>query len=66
MSRYDPTQPPPSLGEVPFLKPARQLMDRLTYPRKFLLIFLLFALPLGMRLYLLVTAWRRWRRWPRR
>ena len=37
---------------------ARQLMDRLTYPRKFLLIFLLifllFALPLGMTLYLLV------------
>ncbi len=29
-------------------------MDRLTYPRKFLLIFLLFALPLGMTLYLLV------------
>jgi signal transduction histidine kinase/DNA-binding response OmpR family regulator/HPt (histidine-containing phosphotransfer) domain-containing protein len=54
LSRYDPTQPPPSLGEVPFLKPARQLMDRLTYPRKFLLIFLLFALPLGLTLYLLV------------
>jgi len=29
-------------------------MDRLTYPRKFLLIFLLFALPLGLTLYLLV------------
>jgi signal transduction histidine kinase/DNA-binding response OmpR family regulator/HPt (histidine-containing phosphotransfer) domain-containing protein len=29
-------------------------MDRLTYPRKFLLIFLLFALPLGVTLYLLV------------
>ncbi len=39
---------------MPLLKPARQLMDRLTYPRKFLLIFLLFALPLGMTLYLLV------------
>ncbi len=29
-------------------------MDKLTYPRKFLLIFLLFALPLGLTLYLLV------------
>jgi signal transduction histidine kinase/CheY-like chemotaxis protein len=29
-------------------------MDRLTYPRKFFLIFLLFALPLGLTLYLLV------------
>ncbi|CAN5525645.1 hypothetical protein BH10PSE16_BH10PSE16_31830 [soil metagenome] len=36
------------------LSPARRLMDRLTYPRKFLLIFLLFALPLGLTLYLLV------------
>ena len=36
------------------LRPARQLMDRLTYPRKFLLIFLLFALPLGLTLHLLV------------
>ena len=36
------------------LAPARRLMDRLTYPRKFLLIFLLFALPLGLTLYLLV------------
>jgi len=36
------------------LRPARRLMDRLTYPRKFLLIFLLFALPLGLTLYLLV------------
>lgn len=55
MSRYDPTRPPPSLGEMPLLKPARQLMDKLTYPRKFLLIFLLFALPLGLTLYLLVS-----------
>ncbi len=30
-------------------------MDRLTYPRKFFLIFLLFALPLGLTLYLLVA-----------
>ncbi|MDB5929587.1 MAG: multi-sensor hybrid histidine kinase [Polaromonas sp.] len=37
------------------LRPARGLMDRLTYPRKFLLIFLLFALPLGLTLYLLVA-----------
>ncbi|HSV46756.1 MAG TPA: histidine kinase dimerization/phospho-acceptor domain-containing protein, partial [Ramlibacter sp.] len=29
-------------------------MDRLTYPQKFLLIFLLFALPLALTLYLLV------------
>ena len=36
------------------LRPARLLMDRLTYPRKFLLIFLLFALPLGLTLYLLI------------
>ena len=36
------------------LQPARRLMDRLTYPRKFVLIFLLFALPLGLTLYLLV------------
>ncbi|RYX93332.1 MAG: response regulator [Comamonadaceae bacterium] len=54
MSRYDPTKPPLSLGDLPLLRPARKLMDRLTYPRKFLLIFLLFALPLGMTLYLLV------------
>lgn len=55
MSRFDPTRPPPSLGEMPLLKPARQLMDKLTYPRKFMLIFLLFALPLALTLYLLVS-----------
>ncbi|RYY86400.1 MAG: hypothetical protein EOO24_35680, partial [Comamonadaceae bacterium] len=37
------------------LRPARQLMDRLTYPRKFVLIFLLFAFPLGLTLYLMVS-----------
>jgi signal transduction histidine kinase/CheY-like chemotaxis protein len=45
---------PSRLTQTPLLRPARRLMDRLTYPRKFLLIFLLFALPLGMTLYLLV------------
>ncbi|HSV36118.1 MAG TPA: response regulator [Ramlibacter sp.] len=43
----------PNLGQR-LLRPARRLMDRLTYPRKFLLIFLLFALPLALTLYLLV------------
>ncbi len=37
------------------LQPARRLMDRLSYPRKFLLIFLLFALALALTLYLLVS-----------
>ncbi|TWO67734.1 response regulator [Caenimonas sedimenti] len=45
---------PQSKGDGPILRPARRLMDRLTYPQKFLLIFLLFALPLGLTLYLLV------------
>ncbi len=51
-----PTPPPRTLTLVPaaLLSPARRLMDRLTYPRKFLLILLLFALPLGLTLYLLV------------
>jgi signal transduction histidine kinase/DNA-binding response OmpR family regulator/HPt (histidine-containing phosphotransfer) domain-containing protein len=49
------TPPRPStLAQGALLRPARRLMDRLTYPRKFLLIFLLFALPLGLTLYLLV------------
>ncbi|RYX97404.1 MAG: response regulator [Comamonadaceae bacterium] len=43
-----------SFAQGSILLPARRLMDRLTYPRKFLLIFLLFALPLGLTLYLLV------------
>ncbi|MFM9880103.1 MAG: response regulator [Burkholderiaceae bacterium] len=34
------------------LRPARALMDQLTYPRKFLLISLLFVLPLGLTFYL--------------
>ncbi|MES2942858.1 MAG: response regulator [Pseudomonadota bacterium] len=45
---------PSRLARAALLRPARRLMDRLTYPRKFLLIFLLFALPLGLTLYLLV------------
>lgn len=54
-----PTPPPPSSQpslpvSAALLHPARRLMDRLTYPRKFVLIFLLFALPLGLTLYLLV------------
>ncbi len=54
MSASDPParRSSPALGLL--LRPARRLMDRLTYPRKFLLIFLLFALPLGVTLYLLV------------
>ena len=38
-----------------FLAPARALMDRLTYPRKFALISVLFALPLAVVMYLLVS-----------
>ena len=45
---------PPTDRDGRVLRPARLLMDRLTYPQKFLLIFLLFALPLGLTLYLLV------------
>src|SRR5687768_6882699 len=37
------------------LRPARSLMNRLSYPQKFLLISVLFALPLGVVMYLLVT-----------
>ena len=37
------------------LAPARALMDRLTYPRKFALISVLFALPLAVVMYLLVS-----------
>ncbi|MGE4241887.1 response regulator [Ramlibacter sp.] len=50
--------PPAEVPRAPensrWLAPARRLMDRLTYPRKFVLIFILFALPLGLSLYLLV------------
>ena len=48
------TQKSALAGDSRLLRPARRLMDGLTYPRKFLLIFLLFALPLGLTLYLLV------------
>ncbi|MBI2754683.1 MAG: hypothetical protein HYX46_14410 [Betaproteobacteria bacterium] len=41
------------LGAV--LAPARTLMDRLSYPRKFALISVLFALPLAVVMYLLVS-----------
>ncbi len=54
MASIGTSQKPARLASIGILKPARQLMDRLTYPRKFLLIFLLFALPLGLTLYLLV------------
>ena len=37
------------------LAPARALMDRLSYPRKFALISVLFALPLAVVMYLLVS-----------
>ena len=36
----------------PLLRPAVRLMNRLRYPRKFVLISLLFAAPLGLTLYL--------------
>ena len=39
----------------PFLVPARWVMDRLTYPRKFALLSLLFLLPLATVMYLLLT-----------
>ncbi|MBC7611039.1 MAG: hypothetical protein H7228_15965 [Polaromonas sp.] len=42
------------MARAALLRPARRLMHRLTYARKFLLIFLLFALPVGLTLYLLV------------
>ena len=37
------------------LAPARALMDRLSYPKKFALISILFALPLGVVMYLLLS-----------
>ena len=37
------------------LAPARALMDRLSYPKKFALISILFALPLAVVMYLLVS-----------
>ena len=37
------------------LAPARSLMDRLSYPKKFALISVLFALPLAVVMYLLVS-----------
>jgi len=39
----------------PLLRPAVRLMNRLRYPRKFLLISLLFAVPLGLTLALWLT-----------
>ena len=38
-----------------FLAPARALMDRLSYPKKFALISVLFALPLAVVMYLLLS-----------
>lgn len=55
MATNDKTTMRSLLAQGAFLRPARRLMDKLTYPRKFLLIFLLFALPLGLTLYLLVS-----------
>lgn len=37
------------------LKPATSVMDRLTYPRKFALISMLFAVPLALVLYFLIS-----------
>ena len=39
----------------PLLRPAVRLMNRLRYPRKFVLIGLLFAVPLGLTLILWLT-----------
>ena len=47
------SEAPTKRGAV--LAPARALMDRLTYPRKFALISVLFALPLAVVMYLLVS-----------
>jgi signal transduction histidine kinase/DNA-binding response OmpR family regulator len=38
-----------------FLRPALFVMNRLTYPQKFVLISLLFALPLALVMYLLIS-----------
>ena len=46
---------PPVSKRGVILAPARALMDRLTYPRKFMLISVLFALPLAVVMYLLVS-----------
>jgi signal transduction histidine kinase/CheY-like chemotaxis protein len=46
---------PPESKRGVILAPARALMDRLTYPRKFMLISVLFALPLAVVMYLLVS-----------
>src|SRR4029453_14964780 len=49
------SNPPARSRRGAFLAPARALMDRLTYPRKFMLISVLFALPLAVVMYLLVS-----------
>ena len=38
-----------------FLRPALFVMNRLTYPQKFVLISLLFALPLALVMYFLIS-----------
>lgn len=55
MTLANPSSRPAFLIRNALLQPARRLMDRLSYPRKFLLIFLVFALPLALTLYLLVS-----------
>ncbi len=42
-------------GFLALLRPARWVMDRLTYPRKFALVSLLFVLPLAAVLYFLLA-----------
>ena len=49
------SEAPPVSKRGVILAPARALMDRLTYPRKFMLISVLFALPLAVVMYLLVS-----------
>ena len=53
MRRSTDVAPPPRERGV--LVPARAMLDRLTYPRKFALISLLFILPLAVVMYLLLS-----------
>lgn len=50
-----PTAPVSARRASRLLAPAVVLMNRLTYPRKFFLISVLFVLPLGLVMYLLVS-----------
>jgi PAS domain S-box-containing protein len=55
MKEPPPERPRRSLGAF-LLAPAVAVMNRLTYPRKLVLVGVLFAVPLGLLLYLLVAA----------